>query len=61
MKKEIGLATLLVSIVLLSIGIRGITGNVIVGYFQGRFLFGHLFGLILLFISILLLTSKKKL
>ena len=61
MKKQIGLITLLFSIALLSVGVKGITGNVVAEYFQGRFLFGHFFGLILLFISIFLLTSKKSL
>ena len=61
MKKSLGFVTLLFSMILLSTGIKGITGNIIAEYFQGRFLSLHIIGLALLFISILILTSKKSL
>ncbi len=61
MKKGIGGITLLFSVVLLSIGIGGITGNVTGSYFQGRFLFIHIAGFVLLLVSILILTERKTL
>lgn len=61
MKKQIGIITLLFSITFLGIGIQGITGNIITEYFQGDFLSLHIIGLILLFISIFIFTSRKSL
>lgn len=61
MKKQIGVITLLLSIIFLSTGIKGITGNIIKEYFQETFLHLHFVGLILLFISIFLFISKKSL
>jgi len=51
----------LLSIIFLSTGIKGITGNIIVEYFKGGFLSLRVIGLVLLFISTLILTSKKSL
>jgi len=61
MKKGIGGITLLFSVVLLSIGIGGITGNVTGSYFQGRFLFIHIIGFTLLLASIFIMTGRKSL
>lgn len=62
MRRKIpGVIFLIVSVTLLSIGMEGITGSTINNYFQGTFLFIHIFGLALLLASVLILTSRKTL
>jgi len=51
----------LLSIIFLSIGIKGITGNIIKEYFQGDFLSLHIIGLVFLLVSFLILSSRKTL
>ncbi len=61
MKKQIGFVTLLSSVILISIGIQGMTGNIIKDYFQSNFLSLHLLGFVFLLASILIFVSKKSL
>jgi len=57
--KKMGVLILVISVILLSSGIGNITGNIVVEYFQGTFLFAHILGLVLFFVSILILAKKE--
>ena len=60
MRNVIGYALLIVSLILLSWRIS-LTGNIISDYLQKSSLSFHLIGLVLLFVSLLILTSKRDL
>ena len=60
-RKITGITFLIASLILLGIGIKGITGNIINNYLQGKFLFMHLIGFALLLVAIVILTSGKSL
>ena len=60
-RRIIGGIFLAASLILLSAGIGGITGNVIKDYIDEKFLFIHLIGFIFLLVSILIFAGRKSL
>jgi len=61
-KRLIGILLLVCSVVLMFFGFDfNITGNFVKNYFEGNFIFIHILGFVFLFVSVILLTSRKTL